>query len=218
MKKRIDHVNLLSENLKKLEKLNLAYGFILPPSTSGARIRPRTLSITLLSLDHVTIATPLDPSSLPLLRCLQLHAQLYHTIRLLLLQLSSLRVEYMGPQADFNLSIQESTSITSLSLNETRIVDLDDASKTLIKENIVEFRLLVIGYDHSGDSTLTTIITRSKAMKKVILDGVNLDVENQAKPRILSTLEVVKDACKTKGIELWKESFDVGNGKVDLEK
>jgi hypothetical protein len=120
--------------------------------------------------------------------------------------------------ADLGILIQQSTSITSLSLNETRIVDLDDASKTLIKERIVEFRLLVMGYDNSGGSTLTTIIPGSKAMKKVILDGVYLSVSEQRRPKLLATVKGAKAACKKKNIELWKENFEVGNGKVDLDK
>jgi hypothetical protein len=124
----------------------------------------------------------------------------------------------MDPIPDFNLSIQESTSITSLSLNETRIVSLDDASKTLIKERIVDFRLLASTYSETGGSTLASIINGSTAMKKVTLDGRQMDLAHQGLPEFLSTLKVVKEACKKKNIELWKESFDVGNGKVDLEK
>jgi hypothetical protein len=54
--------------------------------------------------------------------------------------------------------------------------------------------------------------------KKLILDGVNLRVEDQAKHQVLETIKIVKEACKKKGVELWRENFDVGNGKVDLEK
>jgi hypothetical protein len=55
-------------------------------------------------------------------------------------------------------------------------------------------------------------------MKKVILDGSNVNVADQAKPQLLETLEAIKAVCKKKEIELWKENFEVGNGKVDLEK
>jgi hypothetical protein len=124
----------------------------------------------------------------------------------------------MGGIPDFNLSIQESTSITSLSLNELSIVELDDATKTVIKERIIEFSIQVSIYSESSNSTLATIVTGSNVMKKVILDALPLSVQDQVKPRYLETLKVVKAACKKKKIELWKENFDTGNGKVDLEK
>jgi hypothetical protein len=57
---------------------------------------------------------------------------------------------------------------------------------------------------------------KSEAMKKVILDGINLRVEDQVGPKFLETLKVMKAACKKKDIELWKENFYVGNGKVDF--
>jgi hypothetical protein len=55
-------------------------------------------------------------------------------------------------------------------------------------------------------------------MKKVIVDGFNLSVEDQVKPRYLEKLKSVMEACKKKKIELWKENFKVGNGKVNLEE
>jgi hypothetical protein len=95
---------------------------------------------------------------------------------------------------------------------------LNDASKTIIKERIVDFRLFGSAYGETGGSTLVTIIAGSKVMKKVILDGVNLNAADQGRPKLLQTLKIVKEACKKKKVELWKENFDVGNGKVDLEK
>jgi hypothetical protein len=204
--------------MKKLYKLNVAFGGVLPPSTSGAPIQPFTLPITLLALCYAIIPSPLDPSVLPLVRSLHLDNQTYQTIRLLLPQLAALFVERMRSAADINRLLQASTSITSLSVHENNIRRLDDASKTVIKERIVEFRLIVVGYDFSSNSTLTTIIAGSKAMKKVILDGVDLSVADQVRPKILEMLKAVMAACKMKNIELWKENFEVGNGKVDLEK
>jgi hypothetical protein len=204
--------------MKNLEKLNIIGGSILPPLTSGAPIQPFNLPITLLSLHRVAIPSPIDPSSLPLVRSLDLDYQAHRPLQLLLPQLGSLSFQTWVTRRDFNLSIQESTSITSLALDEIGIVDLDDASKTLIKESIVEFRLLVLERGNSNGSTLTTIIAGSKAMKKVTLDGHRTTLAHQAQPRFLSTLKVVKEACKEKQIELWKDNFKVANGKLDLEK
>jgi hypothetical protein len=204
--------------MKKLVKLNVAYGSIQPPSTSGAPIQPFNLPITLLSLNRVTIPSPLDPSSLPLVRSLHLSRQTFQPVQLLLPQLASLRIRTVFDLTDLGSLIQASTSITSLSMPETYIVQLDDASKTVIKEKIVEFIVHAVGYGNSNDSTLMTTIAGSKAMKKVILDAFYLSLAAQVGPRFLETLKVVKAACKKKNIELWKETFEVGNGKVDLEK
>jgi hypothetical protein len=202
--------------MKNLEKLNIR-GSILPTSTSGAPPQTITLPITLLSLYDVRIPSPIDPSSLPLLRSLHLEHQTCQPIRLLLPQLASLQV-VSGSVADLGILIQQSTSITSLSIREGHMVHLDDSSKTVIKQRIVEFRLLVMEYGNESDSTLTTIIAGSKVMKKLILDGVNLRGEDQAKHQVLESIKIVKEACKKKKIELWKENFKVGNGKVNLEE
>ncbi len=94
---------------------------------------------------------------------------------------------------------------------------LNEASRTAIKETILELRLQ-LRHGESSDSTLTAIITGSKAMKKVILDGLYPLVEDEVEPQLLEPLKVVKEACKKKDVELWKKDFDDGNGKVDLEK
>jgi hypothetical protein len=204
--------------MKKLDKVDMALGSILPASTSRAPSQPVTLSITLLSLFSVDVPSPLDPSSLPLLRSLHLSHQMCRSIQQLLPRLDSLHLLAAPSIEDYNLSIQESTSMTSLSIYDGHILTLDDASKTVIQQQIEEFRLQVEQHDRSTNSTLTTIIAGSKVMKKVILEGIYLGVEDQDKPKHLETLTVVKAACKKKEIELWKEGFDVGNGKVDLEK
>jgi hypothetical protein len=118
--------------------------------------------------------------------------------------------------ADTNLSIQVSTSMTSL-IYEGNIAELDNASKTIIKERIMELRVSALFYG-DANSTLAAILAGSKAMKKLILDGVPLSGKGQVSPKLLETLKIMKAACKKKNIELWKENFEVGNGKVDLEK
>jgi hypothetical protein len=203
--------------MNKLGKLNIIGGSVLPPSSPGAPIQTFNLPITLLSLHRVPIPSPIDPSSLPLGRSLHLRFQECPPIRPLLPHLDSLHIMSITCPDD-DSSIQESTSVTSLSMRGTDIVRLVDASKTVIKERIVEFRIVVSCYENPNDSTSSAIIAGSKAMKKVILDGLGLSVANQVTPRFLETFKVVNTACKTKGIELWKENFEIGNGKVDLEK
>jgi hypothetical protein len=202
--------------MKKLGKLNIAWGSIQPPPPPEVPIQPFILPITLLSLHAVTIPFPLDPSSLSLVRSLHLSDQTCQPLRLLLPQLDSLRVGCVNSIADINLLIQASTSITSLALVETLMSGLNDASKTILKERIVVFRFLASIYGEAGGSILASMIDGSQGMKKVVLDGGNLNVAHQLKPRLLETLKVVTAACKKKEIELWKKNFDAGNGKVDL--
>jgi hypothetical protein len=204
--------------MKKLDKLNMALGTILPPSTSRAPIPPCALTITLLSLFNVTIQSPIGPSSLPLVRSLYLDNQAHPPVQSLLSQLDSLHVSSAKSVGDLCILIQESTSLISLSFAEDGIAPLADASWTVIKERIVEFKVIAWPYGATSGSTLASIIDGSKAMKKMILDGVYLSVARQRSHEFLETLKVSKDACRKKNIELWKENFEVGNGKIDLEK
>ena len=137
------------------------------------------------------------------------------SLRLLLPQLASLQVATVSA-ADLGILIQQSTSITSLSILQGLIALLDDASKTVIQERIVDFRLFASVNSETGGSTLASLINGSKVMKKVIWDGFYLSVADQVEPKLLETLKLVKEACKKKQIEVWKENFHVGNGKVDL--
>jgi hypothetical protein len=203
--------------MKNLEKLNIMGGSILPPSTSRAPSPPFTLSITLLFLFKVDVPSLIDPSSLPLVKSLHLYFQACQPLQQLLPQLDSLNTQAVINRADLGVLIQESTSITFLSLCESDIAKLDDASKTVIKERIMELSVRTLSYA-DADSTLAAILDGSKAMKKVILDGDSLSLEDQVAAKFHATLKVVKETCKKKDIELWKANFEVGNGKVDLEK
>ncbi len=121
--------------MKKLDKLNIAHGYILPSPISGAPIRAVTLPITLLSLFRARIQSPLHPSSLPLLRSLHLdeQRQAWLPIRLLLPRLNSLSMNSLYVPTDFRILVQESTSLTSLSIREYEITALDDTTMTIIK-------------------------------------------------------------------------------------
>jgi hypothetical protein len=124
----------------------------------------------------------------------------------------------MNTIADIDELIEHSTSITSLSIYRNDIASVNEASRTAIKEQISDLRLYASKYGYGNDNTRATIIAGSKVMKKVILDGLDLDVADQVKRQGLETLKIVKEACKKKNVELWMEKFDGGNGKVDLEK
>jgi hypothetical protein len=51
-------------------------------------------------------------------------------------------------------------------------------------------------------------------MKKVILDGSMSSPDGRSVDELMSILVPVCDKAK---VELWKEKFKVGNGKVDLD-
>jgi hypothetical protein len=206
--------------MKKLDKLNIAHGYILPSPISGAPIRAVTLPITLLSLFRARIQSPLHPSSLPLLRSLHLdeQRQAWLPIRLLLPRLNSLSMNSLYVPTDFRILVQEPTSLTSLSIREYEITALDDTTMTIIKEKTVELRVIALAYGNTiANNTLAAILCGSKAMKKLILNGVQLGPATPMQLDFLETLKIVKDVCKKKKIELWKENFDAGNGKVNLE-
>jgi hypothetical protein len=51
-------------------------------------------------------------------------------------------------------------------------------------------------------------------MKKVIVDGSE---SSRHRATVDATMNVVIPVCKQAKVELWKENFQVGNGKVDLD-
>jgi hypothetical protein len=62
-------------------------------------------------------------------------------------------------------------------------------------------------------TALSAVISGSRVLKKVIVDGSNLSHYRGLLDRLMRILVPVCDKAK---VELWKEKFKVGNGKVDL--
>jgi hypothetical protein len=110
-----------------------------------------------------------------------------------------------------------STSVTSLSLQESDVAQLDARSGATIKGRIVEWRIVASGDGDSGIPKLVEIIAGSKVLKKIILDGSTLTMVEEGKRRIVKTVRALKKACREKKIGLWKENFYLDNGKVDLK-
>ncbi len=50
-------------------------------------------------------------------------------------------------------------------------------------------------------------------MKKVIVDGSKSSDYGES---VSDTMKILVPMCKKAKVELWKEKFEVGNGKVDL--
>jgi hypothetical protein len=58
------------------------------------------------------------------------------------------------------------------------------------------------------------VINLSESIKKIILDGLELSVEQEEVEKVIELVDLVRLECKRKQIELWKENFVV-NGKVE---
>jgi hypothetical protein len=106
-----------------------------------------------------------------------------------------------------------STSLKLLSLSIYVIGDLNSDTQAIIRDRIEELRI-VIGYNpRSVPHTLSAIITGSRVMKKVIVDGSKSSGYGES---VSDTMKILVPICKKAKVELWKEKFKVGNGKVDL--
>jgi hypothetical protein len=63
------------------------------------------------------------------------------------------------------------------------------------------------------------IIGNSRVMRKVILDGTILDGQDCDRDQkdLDGLVKYIVPACKKANVELWKENFEAGNGKVNLD-
>jgi hypothetical protein len=109
--------------------------------------------------------------------------------------------------------LSHSTSLKLLSLSLEAIEYLDSDTQTIIGGRIEVLRVVMDsdGWVSSGQrNALSAIISSSRMMKKVILDGSGGGTEDLLLMRILARV------CEKAKVELWKENFETGNGKVDL--
>jgi hypothetical protein len=91
---------------------------------------------------------------------------------------------------------------------------LNFESHNIIKERLEVMRIR-LGSGGCDLSKLVECIAGSKALKKVILDGLTPTDATKRANRITELKRVVEACKKKKTVELWKENFTV-NGKVDL--
>jgi hypothetical protein len=130
----------------------------------------------------------------------------------LLPQLTSLIVD--SPTASIQQCVKLSTSLKLLSLSLCAIRNLNSDTQAIIRDSIERLRIL-IGYNPRSDphTALSAIITGSRVMKKVIVDGSKPSNYGES---VNDTMGILVPMCKKAKVELWKEKFKVGNGKVDL--
>jgi hypothetical protein len=108
-----------------------------------------------------------------------------------------------------------STSLEILSLALYAIRNLNSDTQVIIRDRIEELRILIRGASSRDPHTaLSAIITSSRVMKKVILDGYKLSSYGVT---VNHKMNILVPVCKKAKVALWKENFKVGNGKVDLD-
>jgi hypothetical protein len=107
-----------------------------------------------------------------------------------------------------------STSLKLLALSSYAIGNFNRDTQAIIRDRIEVFRIVIDSISSNNDQTaLSAIIGGSRVMKKVILDGSKLNHDWGLLDKLMRILVPVCDKAK---VELWKEKFKVGNGKVDL--
>jgi hypothetical protein len=175
-----------------------------------------TLPITSLSLDSVTLDR-LDPLSFPFLRVLLLSNQTdLDGIVPLLAQITSLTLDDSFEDFQVDILLMESTSLTFLSISE---LDLPLVATIAMKDNLETLKFIIDDTIHF-ENGLGDLISRGRALKKVILDASKLQTEEEEYNRVIYDLmDVVEEGCKEKNIELWCKNFSSqGNGKVNLDR
>jgi hypothetical protein len=63
------------------------------------------------------------------------------------------------------------------------------------------------------NTALSAIVSGSRVIKKVIVDGSKSSDHRES---VNDTMNTLVPVCKKAEVELWKENFEDGNGKVDL--
>jgi hypothetical protein len=210
-------------HLKKLRKLNLAscglWSGPPAPQTTVPALSITTLSIRKLS----SLFTPLDPASLPSLRSLTVSVDLdgtdipFTAISPLLPQLNSLSIaDASSGEVAQHLALSTSLKVLSVSLFAIETLHAD--TQAIIQNRIESLRIEIGPFDpwseRNAGPVLNAIISGRRVLKKVILDGEaggdhHGDVDRFV-PRIVPS-------CKKANVELWKENFEAGNGKVNLD-
>jgi hypothetical protein len=136
------------------------------------------------------------------------------TISPVLSQLTSLILLNKDPDT-ISQCVTLSTSLKILSLRLHAIGNLNSDTQAIIRDRIEELRI-VIDYNPGSDQhiALSAIISGSRVMKKVTVDGSKSSDYGDS---VSHTMNILVPVCKKAEVQLWKENFEVGNGKVDLD-
>ena len=210
------------ENMSNLANLNLARGsFMASPPT-----RTSTASQSALILRLSLFSTFVDEEALEVappfyLSALHLGVNASHPIQPLLTfidRITSLTLSLHLDADKMNQLLAESDvtqQLNFLSLSSRNIIDLDASNLLMIKQRIIT---LEVTHSRTGQALdkLIGIIDGSVLMEKVILDGLYVTATAEGSTKVTEMLRALKEACKTKGIELWRKNFPTMNGQVNL--
>jgi hypothetical protein len=196
--------------------LNLPSCDILSAPTTPHLTVP-ALSITSLSLtDNRSLRSPLNPASLSFVRSLtvSLSYDIYPKISALLPQLTSLIITNKLPPS-IAQCVTLSTSLKILSLALHAIACLNSDTQAIIRDRIEILRIVILGTSSANPHTaLSAIVSGSRVIKKVIVDGSH---SSRHGATVDTAMNIVIPMCKKAKVELLRENFEVGNGKVDLD-
>jgi hypothetical protein len=194
-----------------LKILHLFLGRIHPPTVGESY----TLPITELTLSAFGGSEELSSTSLPLVRSLNLTALAGFPLPLdLIPQITSMCLHKFSTEAVMPQILRLSTTLSSLTIFEDYLPNLDPSSLAEIKGRIKILKVIVCDYN-TEHFRLIDVVSGSRVMEKAILDGFNMRIENQEGVKMKNLLRLLKATCKYTKVELWKENFVI-NGKVNL--
>jgi hypothetical protein len=194
-----------------LKILHLFLGRIRPPTVGESY----TLPITELTLSAFGGSEELSSTSLPLVRSLNLTALAGFPLPLdLIPQITSMCLHKFSTEAVMPQILRLSKTLSSLTIFEDYLPNLDPSSLAEIKGRIKILKVIVCDYN-TEHFRLIDVVSGSRVMEKAILDGFNMRIENQEGVKMKNLLRLLKATCKYTKVELWKENFVI-NGKVNL--
>ncbi len=209
--------NHVKGQFQKLRKLNLYWSDIsdAPPTPVSTSL---TSLITTLSIaDICNLQSPLDPACLPFVRSLAVSigpGNPFAAISPLLPQLTSLSLSG-STRREVEQALSLSTSLELLSLSLDTIGHLGLHTQAIIRERIEVLRIFIDNRLRIDALVVTSaIISGNRVMKKVIVDGSR---SSRCKEVVDCPVTSLVPVCKEADVEIWKENFKVGNGKVDLD-
>jgi hypothetical protein len=111
--------------------------------------------------------------------------------------------------------IEDLTLLTLLELShEGNLHCMSAEDRAAIVERVRYLRIEpFVDYDQDHDF-LMEIIENSQVLERLTLDGTQFYEADEAEDEDL--MRLAKAACSIRGVDLWRENFPHGNGRVDL--
>lgn len=111
--------------------------------------------------------------------------------------------------------IEDLTLLTLLELShEDNLHFMSAKDRAAIGERVRYLRIEpYVDYDQDHDF-LMEIIDNSQVLERLTLDGTQFYEIHEAEDEDM--MRLTKAACSIRGVDLWRENFPYGNGRVDL--